>query len=292
MLPSPTGFRLFENPRANRTTPYHEDGRSKILSLDALAVARREITTWPGYAPTPLRRLSKLAAAIGIGDIIYTDEAERFGMGSFKALGGAYAVFRLLQEEIVRQTGASITSSDLIFGRYADLRSRVTVAAATDGNHGRSVAWGARNFGCRCVIYLPNSTSEGRCNAIAAYGAEVRRVPGTYDDAVRRAAVDAAAPVGHRPVCEPLIEVPREKSNQRRMDPGVSVEAVHRREPVAMAHRRRRRRCRQHVGPPGCLVARRPQPAHRQALVASAIVRLAQRRERGSGVRRQIGPEP
>jgi diaminopropionate ammonia-lyase len=197
MLLSSTGFRLFENPRAARTVPYHADGRGEILSLAGLAEAKREITAWPGYAPTPLRRLSKLAAAIGIGDILYKDEAERFGTGSFKALGGAYAVFRVLQQEIVTQAGACITSRDLISGRHAELTSRVTVAAATDGNHGRSVAWGARNFGCRCVIYLPESTSEGRCRAIAAYGADVRRMPGTYDDAVRRAAADAAAQGWH-----------------------------------------------------------------------------------------------
>ena len=67
------------------------------------------------------------------------------------------------------------------------------MTCATDGNHGRSVAWGAQTFGCRCVIYVHETVSEGRCRAIAAYGAEVRRVAGTYDDAVRRAAADAAA---------------------------------------------------------------------------------------------------
>jgi diaminopropionate ammonia-lyase len=197
MLLSPTGFRLFTNPRASRALPYHAEGRAEILSLDALEQAKREITAWPGYAPTPLRRLTKLARAIGIGDILYKDEGERFGIGSFKALGGAYAVFRVLQQAIAQQTGATVTSGDLISGRYEALTSRMTVAAATDGNHGRSVAWGARNFGCRCVIYLPESTSEGRCRAIAAYRAEVRRVPGTYDNAVRQVAADAAASGWH-----------------------------------------------------------------------------------------------
>ncbi len=67
----------------------------------------------------------------------------------------------------------------------------VTVTCATDGNHGRSVAWGARLFGCRCVIYVHESVSEGRCAAIAQYGAEVIRVPGNYDDSVRHAADEA-----------------------------------------------------------------------------------------------------
>lgn len=198
MLLSPAGFRFLENPRAARTAPYRADGRDEILSLHALAEAKREITSWPGYRPTPLRRLTRLAAAVGIGEILYKDEAERFGIGSFKALGGAYAVFRVLQKEIHKQAAdTAVTSRDLLSGRHDHVTSRITVTAATDGNHGRSVAWGARNFGCRCVIYLPESTSEGRCRAIAAYGAQVRRVPGTYDDAVRRAAADAATQHWH-----------------------------------------------------------------------------------------------
>ncbi len=190
---SPTPFRLFENPRAARSLPYAADGRREILSLDALAQAKQEITAWPGYAPTPLRRLSKLAAAVGVGEILYKDEAGRFGLGSFKALGGAYAVFRLLQKAICKQTNMVASARDLTYGRYAELTSRITVTGATDGNHGRSVAWGARTFGCRCIIYVPDTISAGRARAIESYGAEVRKVPGTFDDAVRRAAADAAA---------------------------------------------------------------------------------------------------
>jgi diaminopropionate ammonia-lyase len=187
------GFRLFDNPRRAPADAYQPRGFGEILSLAAFADAKREITSWPGYRPTPLRRLSKLAAAAQVGDILYKDEAERFGLGSFKALGGAYAVLRLLQQRIHAATGAHPTSGDLISRRYGEITSTVTVTGATDGNHGRSVAWGARTFGCRCVIYVHATVSEGRCRAIAAYGAEVRRVPGTFDDAVRRADADAAA---------------------------------------------------------------------------------------------------
>ena len=188
-----TGFRVFANPRAARDAPYAADGRAAILSLAALACAKREILAWPGYKPTPLHLLPKLAARAGIDAIPYKDEAERFGLGSFKALGGAYAVSKLLRKSIQEQKNATASSLDLTSGRYADLTSRITVTCATDGNHGRSVAWGARIFGCRCVIYIPETVSAGRCQAIAAYGAEIRRFTGTYDDGVRRAAVDAAA---------------------------------------------------------------------------------------------------
>ncbi len=69
----------------------------------------------------------------------------------------------------------------------------ITVACATDGNHGRAVAWGARRFDAGCVIFVHASVSQGRVDAIARYGAEIRRVPGSYDDAVREAARVAAA---------------------------------------------------------------------------------------------------
>lgn len=192
----PSDFRLFENPALDRASEYCANGRDEILSLAAFATAKQEITSWPGYRATPLRQLSGLARAAQVQDIFYKDEAERFGLGSFKALGGAYAVFRLLQQ-ILRTNKLTVASADLTSGRHAALTSNITVTCATDGNHGRSVAWGARTFGCRCVIYVHATVSEGRCAAIAAYGAEVRRVRGTYDDAVRQAAHDAAAEGWH-----------------------------------------------------------------------------------------------
>src|SRR5690606_12362369 len=81
----------------------------------------------------------------------------------------------------------------LAAGEFKEVTSGVTVTCATDGNHGRSVAWGAQIFGCRCVIYVHEGVSEARQKAIAAYGAEVRVNAGNYDDAVRHAAVNAAA---------------------------------------------------------------------------------------------------
>src|SRR5215813_10643907 len=188
-----TRFRVFANPRAARDEPYAADERAAILSLAALACAKCEIMAWPGYKPTPLHLLPKLAAQAEIGAILYKDEAERFGLGSFKALGGAYAVFKLLRKAIWERYNIIASTLDLTSGRYADVTSRITVTCATDGNHGRSVAWGAHTFGCQCVIYIPKTVSAGRCQAIAAYGAEIRRFAGTYDDGVRRAASDAAA---------------------------------------------------------------------------------------------------
>ena len=161
---------IITNPKADPAGPYGP-ALQAILSEQGFAEALAEMTTWPGYAATPLVALPDLAAEAGLGAVWYKDEGGRFGLGSFKALGGAYAVSRL----IARQ-GAEIT-----------------VCTATDGNHGRSVAWGARTFGCACVIYIHATVSEGRKSAIESYGAEVRRIDGNYDDSVRIAAEDAAA---------------------------------------------------------------------------------------------------
>jgi diaminopropionate ammonia-lyase len=185
-------FELLNNSRVARLAAYDSDGRSEILSDKAFEVAKREITSWSGYSETPLRELPKLAQALGVRQILYKDEGGRFGLGSFKALGGAYAVFRLLSQEIERQKGVVVHTPDLVSDVFSDITSKITVTCATDGNHGRSVAWGAQKFGCRCVIYVHAGVSDARCRAIAGYGADVRRVSGNYDDAVRQAASDAA----------------------------------------------------------------------------------------------------
>lgn len=185
--------RLFSNPRADLERAYGPSERA-ILSRAAFEEAMTEIGAWPGYAPTPLRSLPGLAREAGIDRIWYKDESARFALGSFKALGGAYAVLRLMAREVTaRVPGVPVTALDLVVGRYAKVTRTLTVTTATDGNHGRSVAWGAQVFGCNCVIYVPAACSPGRREAIAAYGAKVVVVEGKYDDAVRRAAADAAA---------------------------------------------------------------------------------------------------
>jgi diaminopropionate ammonia-lyase len=162
-----------------------------ILDAESCAAAWREITSWEGYAPTPLLDLRGLAGQAGLQRLWYKQESGRFGLGSFKALGGAYAVARILMGEIHRRTGATVSTADLSAGRYGDIVGEVTVTCATDGNHGRSVAWGARRFGCACVIYIHATVSDARKQAIERYGAQVVRTRGNYDDSVREAALDA-----------------------------------------------------------------------------------------------------
>ncbi|MBM3518547.1 MAG: diaminopropionate ammonia-lyase, partial [Alphaproteobacteria bacterium] len=129
----------------------------------------------------------------GIARLWLKDEGGRFGLGSFKALGGAYAVFRYLATEVGRRTGGRVTSADLLSGGHRAITQRITIATQTDGNHGRSVAWGCQMFGCRAVIYTGAGVSENRRAAIASHGAEVIRVAGTYDEAARQMAAAAAA---------------------------------------------------------------------------------------------------
>jgi diaminopropionate ammonia-lyase len=174
-------FTVFVNPR---------HGTPGVVTLPAAGFrrAKAEISAWEGYAPTPLRDLP------GPCVLRLKDEATRFGLGSFKALGGAYAVASLLSGALSRLGVANAASSaGLAGGEYVAATRALTVTSATDGNHGRAVAWAASRFHCRCVIYVHETVSEGRVAAIASYGAEVRRVPGTYDDAVRACAENAAA---------------------------------------------------------------------------------------------------
>ncbi|HWT09864.1 MAG TPA: diaminopropionate ammonia-lyase [Roseomonas sp.] len=165
-----------------------------VLPDSGFRRAKEEIASWPGYAPTPLVDLPDAAAAARVGSVHYKDEGGRFGLGSFKALGGAYAVMRLLQAELAKRGVANAaTATALMEGTHKDATKAITVCCATDGNHGRSVAWGARLFGAACVIFVHEHVSQGRRDAIAQYGAQIRVVPGNYDDAVREAQKQADA---------------------------------------------------------------------------------------------------
>lgn len=184
---------LFHNPKVIEGT---EIGARQlgVLNPEGFKMAREEISSWPGYAMTPLCNLDGFAVALGVAGVWYKDESCRFRLGSFKALGGAYAVVRLLKRELIARGVCTEEPSTeaLLSGEYSETLQQIVVTCATDGNHGRSVAWGCQMFGCGCVIYIHATVSEGRRDAIAAYGAEVVRVAGNYDDAVRQAAKDAA----------------------------------------------------------------------------------------------------
>jgi len=160
----------------------------EIISLEKALLAFDEISTWPGYCATPLHTLAGLAARCNVGQVFYKDESCRFELKSFKALGGSYAVAKQVIREIADATGARPTMNDLFSKKYASIVAELTVATATDGNHGRSVAWGAQLFGCACIIYIHEDVSAAREKAMVDLGADVRRVAGNYDDSVREVA--------------------------------------------------------------------------------------------------------
>ena len=179
------------NPAARPDDAYPQ-ALHDIASLDKAARAFADISQWPGYQPSPLQRLDRLAKQIGVAAIYYKDESQRFGLKSFKALGGAYAVARQLQEKIRQDNGVEASIDDLLTGRYRSTVQDIVISCATDGNHGRSVAWGCQMFGCACIIYIHRDVSEGREQAMQALGAEVIRVDANYDASVRQADDDAA----------------------------------------------------------------------------------------------------
>ena len=183
---------LFVNPQAGEFAEYGVAQR-EIINHEAFAVAKAEITSWPGYERTPLVGLEGLAAAHGIGALWCKYEGARFGLGSFKPTGPTYAMLGVLKGEVRKAAGVQVVETeDLVGGTYRDITRGIVVAAATSGNHGRAMAWGARIFGCRAVLYMNEGVSEGRARAIVGYGGEVIRVEGAYEGVVERLNDDAA----------------------------------------------------------------------------------------------------
>jgi diaminopropionate ammonia-lyase len=164
----------------------------EIVSLERSRLALAGIQSWPGYAVSPLHVLPGFAEKCNVRQVFYKDESQRFGLKSFKALGGSYAVAQQLLREIANVTGDTPTMDELFRKKYSAIVSKLTVATATDGNHGRSVAWGAQLFGCACVIYIHADVSASREKSMADLGADVIRVSGNYDDSVREVAAAAA----------------------------------------------------------------------------------------------------
>lgn len=175
------------------TTPKGGDAAQRVLSSEDFARSWQEITSWQGYAPSPLASLDGLAREIGVGAILYKHEGPRFGLGSFKALGGAYAALRVLQRQVSETLGKEVSLADIRAGHHAETCAGITLVSATDGNHGRSLAWGCQRFGAPCRIYIHAEVSEGRAKAMRDLGAEVIRIDGDYDASVALARDEADA---------------------------------------------------------------------------------------------------
>ena len=145
----------------NKNYSFIKEEIFKNISQEQIDEAYLTISKWDNYNPTPLLVLNKLSKELNLNKIYYKDESKRFDLKSFKALGGAYAV-----EKIAKKN------------KY------ITVSAATAGNHGRAVAWGARRLGLKCKIFISEHVSERRGKIIEDLGAEVFKVNGDYENSL------------------------------------------------------------------------------------------------------------
>ena len=142
----------------NKNYSFKKEQILKSLSKDEIDEAYSSIKKWNGYSPTPLINLDKLSKELNLNKIFYKDESKRFDLKSFKALGGAYAVEKI-----------------------AKGNQDIVVSTATAGNHGRSVAWGAKRLGIKCKIFISEFVSNARGQAMEDLGAEVIKVKGNYE---------------------------------------------------------------------------------------------------------------
>lgn len=174
-----------------KNNPHYQE-TDGILDSALFDEAYDQIKEWNGYEPSPLHNLAGFSTEIGLGTVYYKDESTRFGLKSFKSLGGAYAVVKVLSEHLsAKYPGVEITHQDLKNGKYANDLKNFIVATATDGNHGRSVAWGAHECGIKCKIYMHSGVSQSRGVAVELLGAEVTWVKGNYDDSLLQVKRDA-----------------------------------------------------------------------------------------------------
>ena len=146
---------------ANKNYSFKKEQILKSLSKKEIDDAYLSIKEWDAYSPTPLINLNKLSQELNLNKIFYKDESKRFDLKSFKALGGAYAVQKISKGN-----------------------NNIVVSTATAGNHGRSVAWGARRLGLQCKIFISEFVSDARGQAMANLGAEVIKVKGNYENSL------------------------------------------------------------------------------------------------------------
>ena len=145
----------------NKNYSFNKDEILENITKEQIDEAYTKISSWDNYKPTPLLLLNKLSKELGLKKIYYKDESKRFDLKSFKALGGAYAV-----EKVTKGN------------------KEITVSTATAGNHGRSVAWGARRLGLKCKIFISEFVSNARGKAMVSLGADVVKVKGNYENSL------------------------------------------------------------------------------------------------------------
>ena len=171
--------------------PESDDKFLDLMSEENVTKANEFHKSFPQYSVTPLQKLSALASYLGVKGIYCKDESYRFGLNAFKVLGGSYAMGRYIAKELGRDISElpyNVLSSDKLREEFG----QATFFTATDGNHGRGVAWAANRLGQKAVVRMPKGTTRTRFDNIAKEGAEVTIEEMNYDDCVRMAAAEAA----------------------------------------------------------------------------------------------------
>lgn len=174
------------------TMPKSGDRQLAVMALDEVARAQAFHKSFPQYTVTPLARLDGMAGRLGLGGLFVKDESYRFGLNAFKVLGGSFAMARYIAEEMGRDV-SEMSYDYLTSQTFRDEFGQATFFTATDGNHGRGVAWAANKLGQKAVVHMPKGSTRTRFDNIAKEGAQVTIEEVNYDDCVRMAAAEAAA---------------------------------------------------------------------------------------------------
>ena len=173
------------------TMPKSDDRQLPIMSLSNVAKARFFHSTFPQYSVTPLDRLDGMAQYLGLAGLCVKNESFRFGLNAFKVLGGSFAMAKYIAKEMGRDV-SEMTYDYLTSEAFRKEFGQATFFTATDGNHGRGVAWAANKLGQKAVVHMPKGSSKPRYDNIAKEGAAVTIEEVNYDDCVRMAAAEAA----------------------------------------------------------------------------------------------------
>lgn len=176
---------------ANRMPP-SEDRNLPVMSLECVEKARSFHRSFPQYSITPLARLDGMAGVLGLGGVYVKDESYRFGLNAFKVLGGSFAMAQYIAQQMGRDV-SEMTYDYLTGEKLKEEFGQATFFTATDGNHGRGVAWAANKLGQKAVVHMPKGSTKPRFDNIAKEGATVTIEEVNYDECVRMAAAEAAA---------------------------------------------------------------------------------------------------
>ena len=174
------------------TMPKGDGNELEIMSLENVAKARSFHESFPQYSVTPLAKLDKMAGYLGLDTLCIKDESYRFGLNAFKVLGGSFAMARYIAGELGRDV-SEMTYDYLTSQALKDEFGQATFCTATDGNHGRGVAWAANKLGQKAIVHMPKGSSKYRFDNIAKENAKVTIEEVNYDECVRIAAAEADA---------------------------------------------------------------------------------------------------